>query len=406
MIPQNEFDVYDMGLAGLRDKYLLEISQFMTEQLLTEEQQQTSVADNTWYIKWRGEAVALVKNNFAQFKNYAQIQIQKYNTWLKDNRQYFDINKYPVDSACRLNRAPNYKAALLRLKEPITSAMNGIDLKRIQVPDANANGSQAQGNGRTTADPSANNVWFMKFMIKSYNGDGSDFTKYAKNYYYGGEGQKRNMNENQIASMMSIMYNYCFNYAQTVTNLENQLNSLVMFINKDPVSGQQQSSASAQTEYQNLQRAQGGTTNTVASTNPQNNAQYPQTVQHASAHMNRGWLLEYNMAATMPTASASGNTATASSATGTISQSVNGQTVNQSNPQQQTKQTNDPNGTPKVQINEKLLSMKKKQIACDLLKDCFQAKVTASGMIYRDFIVMLQTHVGVILENRIRKQQK
>ena len=61
MIPQNEFDVYDMELAGLRDKYLLEISQFITEHVLTEEQQQTAVADNTWYIKWRGEAVALVK---------------------------------------------------------------------------------------------------------------------------------------------------------------------------------------------------------------------------------------------------------------------------------------------------------------------------------------------------------
>ena len=161
MIPQNEFDVYDMELAGLRDKYLLEISQFITEHVLTEEQQQTAVADNTWYIKWRGEAVALVKNNFAQFKNYAQIQIQKYNTWLKDNRQYFDLNRYPVDSACRLNRAPNYKAALLRLKEPITSAMNGIELNRIQVPDSQAHSGPPQGTGTTTADPSANNVWFM-----------------------------------------------------------------------------------------------------------------------------------------------------------------------------------------------------------------------------------------------------
>ena len=49
---------------------------------------------------------------------------------------------------------------------------------------------------------------------------------------------------------------------------------------------------------------------------------------------------------------------------------------------------------PQVKVDDKTAAtLKKQQIACNIMKDAFNAKATAIGMIYRDCLQLLQTHV-------------
>jgi hypothetical protein len=391
MILNNKFLGYDMSLVELRNKYLIEAS------LLNED----TAANNQWYVKWKGEAVVLLKNNFTQFRNYANSQIQKYNGWLRDNRQFFDTTKYPVDKSCAITKAPDYKAGMMRIKEPIINALNGLNLQRIEVQND------------TDGTPN-DNRWFMKTLIKTYNGDGTDFNKYAKSYYYG-EDKKEDLTPQDINAMMGQMYQYCMNYMQTVHMLENQMQSIITYLNRDPVTGQQQTSNSAETQLNDLNRAnQTNQNNQVASTNPNNNV-----VQHASADYllmrECVFLLSEYTAPNIQSAGSVSNTMMASTSnTPNVSPSVrtasaNNKTYNQDHPiskAEQNQQNKKPNGTPKVQVNDKLLIMKKKQVACDIVKDCFSAKVTATGFLYRDFITLLQTHVATLKQNMIQKNYK
>ena len=128
MILNNDFLDYDPQLVDLRNKYLAEASLLYYHTLLSEAGQ-TVAADNQWYIKWKGETVALLKNNFAQYRNYANQQITKYNGWLRNNREFFDTTKYPVDKSCNINNAPNYKAAMMRIKEPMNQILENALVK-------------------------------------------------------------------------------------------------------------------------------------------------------------------------------------------------------------------------------------------------------------------------------------
>ena len=47
--------------------------------------------------------------------------------------------------------------------------------------------------------------------------------------------------------------------------------------------------------------------------------------------------------------------------------------------------------------------MKKKQIAVNLIKDCFSAKVSGAGSLYKDFITILQTHIATLQQNLKKK---
>ena len=407
MILNNDFLDYDPRLVDLRNKYLAEASLLYYHTILSEAGQ-TAAADNQWYIKWKGETVALLKNNFAQYRNYANQQITKYNGWLRNNREFFDTTKYPVDKSCNINNAPNYKAAMMRIKEPITNALNGLNLSRIEVPDDNDGVEN-------------DNRWFMKFLIKTYNGDGNDFTKFAKSYYYG-EDSKNNLTPQEVGAMMTNIYNYCLNYMQTIHLLENQLQAIITYINRDPVTGQQQTSNDAETQLNNLNRNQQNP-NQVASTNPVANAMnqaQQQQIQHAAADyllMREAFIVldEFTNAPTTSSPSAvnsvqqSSNTNTPNSSPQVQGSVGNNRTVNPTQPSnkaQQTQQKQNPKGTPVAQVNQKLLVMKKKQVACDLIKDCFHAKVTASGMIYKDFITLLQTHIATVQENLHKKSYK
>ena len=53
------------------------------------------------------------------------------------------------------------------------------------------------------------------------------------------------------------------------------------------------------------------------------------------------------------------------------------------------------NNKPKIDnINTNQISFKRKQIACDILQDAYNAKITTMGLIYRDFINIMKNHVS------------
>ena len=57
--------------------------------------------------------------------------------------------------------------------------------------------------------------------------------------------------------------------------------------------------------------------------------------------------------------------------------------------------TNQLNNKPKIDNTDThQISSKRKQIACDILQDAYNAKITAMGLIYRDFINIMKNHVS------------
>ena len=392
MILNREFLDYDPLLVDLRNKFLVEASMLISQQVLQEE---VPIANQAWYIKWKGETAILLKNNFAQYSKFASDQMKKYNPWLKDNAEYFNPSNYPIDPSCTLNKAPDYRTAIYRIKEPIVNALNDINLSRIEVED-------------DTDGIDNNNRYFMKSIIKSYQGNGDDFLDFAK-AYYSGEDRAQDLSAQELTSMMANMYNYCMNYNQMVHVLQNQLQSIISFLNRDPVSGQQNDSQAAEKDLQGL-NAQQQSGNKTASSNPMANVSNTQTttVQHASADwlmMRESVLVEYANVATASNSNQAPTTRQSSTPNITQGSKRSNTTSGNVDPSKNTPyKNNDPNGTPRVQqdskSSEKTLAMKRKQVACNIVKDVFNCKVTAAGKIYRDYITVLRTHVAAIEQQK------
>ena len=380
MIVLNEFLDYDMRLVNLRDSYLIRVSQFLTEARTP--QQQNPQADSAWYLKWKGETALTLKNSFAKFKAYGLRQIDKYGQWLKDNNSYFDPQKYPPDKGCSISDAPNYRNAIMRIKEPLSNVISGVSLDNIQVDE-----SEDGGNGQT-----GNNKWFMKLLIKSYNGTGDDFERFAKAYYYG-EDDKNTIDYKEMAKYIPLMYDYCINYKQIIQSLETQLQSIIMFLNQDPISKVQNTSDNAEKELDALNQSQ--QQNQMASTNPQNNVVHASVdylafretymiLDEVGTVSQAGQVMNSNMSKQVNTAPAVG---------------ANNTQVNQKEQRQEQKTF------IQKQKNVKQLAMKKKQTAVNLVKACFACKTTAAGLIYRDFITTLQVYLDGVQQN-IQKNNK
>ena len=354
---------YDMNLVNLRNNYLIAANQILSEDAPPD--QVNTSANASWYIKWKSDTVTTFRNSFAKARQYAQKMHDKYTEWLKKNREFFDTAKYGVPAGCTVSHAPDYRQAIFRIKEPIANALNGIALDKISVGD---DPRKSDGNN-------PNNRWFMKFLIKDYNGAGNDFTKYAQEYY-NGQDNTNTINTHDMRLYIPIMYNYCLNYMTTIAALEQQMNIIISWINLDPVSREQGNSNTAQQQYNAMVQKQN---NGIASTNPQQN------VVHANAQI----FQEFN---TVPQGSigkpvSNVKTANTNSFMAKGANKGSSMGIKQFKPQQQQQQKSLQPG------NQKQLIMKKKQVAVNIVKDCFAAKVTAAGRVYRDFISTLQTYI-------------
>lgn len=386
MIVTNEFLFYDPLMMNMRNNYLLEASELLTEALPY--QKNNPQADSSWYIKWKGEYALTLKNSFSKFRQYAASQNIKYTKWLRDNREYFDARKYNPGNGCSISSAPNYTEAIARIKKPISVVINGEALNRINVPDANSN-----------AVP--DNRWFYKTLIPEYNGTGDDFMRFARAYYNGLD-NKRTISAKAMASFIPIMFNFCINYMSTVQVLEGQLNSIIGFANRDPVTGVQNPSDNAEKQLRNLN--QQNANNKYASTNPNNN------VVHASVDY-----LSYRESCMI--LNELGSTAPVSNSANTVNNTMMSKPSNTAR-NVGSSSYQKPNTTPNTtgnktgvnltndKVNQKQLAMKKKQTAANIVKDAFLCKLTASNAIYRDFITTLQVWANGVQEQIRKSNQK
>ena len=323
------------------------------------------ILENTqinWYLKWKDRIINSLKTNTDNFLKYTNQQIKENGSFLEQNREVIlNSGKYPANFKNPIKNAPNYQEAIRRLSRPVSNSLSGLNLNKIEIQDNQV--SIHDTNDNTTES----NVWFRKLIIPIYDGKNS-FIKTAKAYFYGSE-KRYNLNIQEIQRILSIGFKFCYNYNRTSKSINTDLMNLISFINRNPVSGIQQNP----TTVSDLQAIKNNQYNNSlkASTNPNRN------VIHADTDYS------YFM----------------SNYFGDI---LNEDQIEKIKIQNQIKDTNKENvdtnqlnNKPKIDnTNTNQISSKRKQIACDILQDAYNAKITAMGLIYRDFINIMKNHVS------------
>lgn len=320
-------------------------------------------AQNNWYLKWKDKIISSLKTNTDNFLKYTNQQIKENGSFLEQNREVIlNSGKYPANFKNPIKNAPNYQEAIRRLSRPVSNSLSGLNLNKIEIQDNQV--SIYDTNDNTIEE---SNVWFRKLIIPIYDGKNS-FIKTAKAYFYGSE-KRYNLNIQEIQRILSIGFKFCYNYNRTSKSINTDLMNLISFINRNPVSGLQQNP----TTVSDLQAIKNNQYNNSlkASTNPNRN------VIHADTDYS------YFM----------------SNYFGDI---LNEDQIEKIKIQNQIKDTNKEkvdtnqlNNKPKIDnTNTNQISFKRKQIACDILQDAYNAKITAMGLIYRDFINIMKNHVS------------
>lgn len=318
-------------------------------------------AQNNWYLKWKDKIISSLKTNTDNFLKYTNQQIKENMSFLEQNREVIlNSGKYPANFKNPIKNAPNYQEAIRRLSRPVSNSLSGLNLNKIEIQDNQV--SIYDTNDNTTES----NVWFKKLIIPIYDGKNS-FIETAKAYFYGSE-KRYNLNIQEIQRILSIGFKFCYNYNRTSKSINTDLMNLISFINRNPVSGLQQNP----TTVSDLQAIKNNQYNNSlkASTNPNRN------VIHADTDYS------YFM----------------SNYFGDI---LNEDQIEKIKIQNQIKDTNKEkvdtnqlNNKPKIDnTNTNQIASKRKQIACDILQDAYNAKITAMGLIYRDFINIMKNHV-------------
>ena len=324
------------------------------------------ILENTqinWYLKWKDRIINSLKTNTDNFLKYTNQQIKENGSFLEQNREVIlNSGKYPANFKNPIKNAPNYQEAIRRLSRPVSNSLSGLNLNKIEIQDNQV--SIYDTNDNTTEE---SNVWFRKLIIPIYDGKNS-FIETAKAYFYGSE-KRYNLNIQEIQRILSIGFKFCYNYNRTSKSINTDLMNLISFINRNPVSVIQQNP----TTVSDLQAIKNNQYNNSlkASTNPNRN------VIHADTDYS------YFM----------------SNYFGDI---LNEDQIEKIKIQNQIKDTNKEkvdvnqlNNKPKIDnTNTNQISFKRKQIACDILQDAYNAKITAMGLIYRDFINIMKNHVS------------
>lgn len=324
------------------------------------------ILENTqinWYLKWKDKIISSLKTNTDNFLKYTNQQIKENMSFLEQNREVIlNSGKYPANFKNPIKNAPNYQEAIRRLSRPVSNSLSGLNLNKIEIQDNQV--SIYDTNDNTTEE---SNVWFRKLIIPIYDGKNS-FIKTAKAYFYGSE-KRYNLNIQEIQRILSIGFKFCYNYNRTSKSINTDLMNLISFINRNPVSGLQQNS----TTVSDLQAIKNNQYNNSlkASTNPNRNIIHADTDY---SYFMSNYFVDI----------------------------LNEDQIEKIKIQNQIKDTNKEkvdtnqlNNKPKINnTNTNQISSKRKQIACDILQDAYNAKITAMGLIYRDFINIMKNHVS------------
>lgn len=330
-------------------------------------------AENSGNDQWRLDNITAIKANLKKFKDYANNQGKQNNEWLIQNRDYIiDQQKYPVKSGANIQNAPTYTTAFARIKKPLSSNISGIDIKRVTILDAKAN--NLQGDAKKQADYK-NNLWFKKMLVTDYNGQGP-FDKFARDYYYGID-KKVNLQSQDIQQLLPKAYNFCTTYNALIKSLETDVNGIINYINKNPITGNQEPTLSQAQLAANKNAADVNKSNTQGMATKPVNADTDYSLFRSTYF--KDLLSEDDQTKT--------STATPKmSFSNNLSNNDNNQDGS-NQPQNQNKPKQDPEDSETVVYN-------KKKLVCDILKQALNAKMTAAGMLYRDLFSYMQSHVN------------
>lgn len=344
-------------------------------------------AENSGNDQWRLDNITAIKANLKKFKDYANNQGKQNNEWLIQNRDYIiDQQKYPVKSGANIQNAPTYTTAFARIKKPLSSNISGIDIKRVTILDTKAN--NLQGDAKKQADYK-NNLWLKKMLVTDYNGQGP-FDKFARDYYYGID-KKVNLQSQDIQQLLPKAYNFCTTYNALIKSLETDVNGIINYINKNPITGNQEPTLSQAQLAANKNASDVNKSNTQGMATKPVNADTDYSLFRSTYF--KDLLSEDDQTKTStatPKMSFSSN-----SSNGDNNQDGSNQPQNQNKPKQ------DPEDSETVVYN-------KKKLVCDILKQALNAKMTAAGMLYRDLFSYIQSHVNSYSKktNQNQKQQQ
>lgn len=342
-------------------------------------------AENSGNDQWRLDNITAIKANLKKFKDYANNQGKQNNEWLIQNRDYIiDQQKYPVKSGANIQNAPTYNTAFARIKKPLSSNISGIDIKRVTILDTKAN--NLQGDAKKQADYK-NNLWFKKMLVTDYNGQGP-FDKFARDYYYGID-KKVNLQSQDIQQLLPKAYNFCTTYNALIKSLETDVNGIINYINKNPITGNQEPTLSQAQLAANKNASDVNKSNTQGMATKPVNADTDYSL-FVSTYF-KDLLSEDDQTKTStatPKMSFSSN-----SSNGDNNQDGSNQPQNQNKPKQ------DPEDSETVVYN-------KKKLVCDILKQALNAKMTAAGMLYRDLFSYMQSHVNSYSKKTNQNNQK
>lgn len=342
-------------------------------------------AENSGNDQWRLDNITAIKANLKKFKDYANNQGKQNNEWLIQNRDYIiDQQKYPVKSGANIQNAPTYTTAFARIKKPLSSNISGIDIKRVTILDTKAN--NLQGDAKKQADYK-NNLWFKKMLVTDYNGQGP-FDKFARDYYYGID-KKVNLQSQDIQQLLPKAYNFCTTYNALIKSLETDVNGIINYINKNPITGNQEPTLSQAQLAANKNASDVNKSNTQGMATKPVNADTDYSLFRSTYF--KDLLSEDDQTKTStatPKMSFSSN-----SSNGDNNQDGSNQPQNQNKPKQ------DPEDSETVVYN-------KKKLVCDILKQALNAKMTAAGMLYRDLFSYIQSHVNSYSKKANQNNQK
>ena len=342
-------------------------------------------AENSGNDQWRLDNITAIKANLKKFKDYANNQGKQNNEWLIQNRGYIiDQQKYPVKSGANIQNAPTYTTAFARIKKPLSPNISGIDIKRVTILDTKAN--NLQGDAKKQADYK-NNLWFKKMLVTDYNGQGP-FDKFARDYYYGID-KKVNLQSQDIQQLLPKAYNFCTTYNALIKYLETDVNGIINYINKNPITGNQEPTLSQAQLAANKNASDVNKSNTQGMATKPVNADTDYSLFRSTYF--KDLLSEDDQTKTStatPKMSFSNN-----SSNGDNNQDGSNQPQNQNKPKQ------DPEDSETVVYN-------KKKLVCDILKQALNAKMTAAGMLYRDLFSYMQSHVNSYSKKTNQNNQK
>ena len=254
----------------------------------------------------------------------------------------------------------------------MSSNINGVDIKRVTILDAKAN--NLQGDAKKQADYK-NNLWLKKMLVTDYNGQGP-FDKFARDYYYGID-KKINLQSQDIQQLLPKAYNFCTTYNALIKSLETDVNGIINYINKNPITGNQEPTLSQAQLAANKNASDVNKSNTQGMATKPVNADTDYSLFRSTYF--KDLLSEDDQT----------KTSTATPKMSFSSNSSNGDNNQDSSnqPQNQNKPKQDPEDSETVVYN-------KKKLVCDILKQALNAKMTAAGMLYRDLFSYMQSHVN------------